>query len=193
MGGGFVGDLSIGGDGAGTVIVNGGNLITRFLYLGQSPHGHGIGTQTDGTFEVKRNFVMSELKPASAVTPTASNYTMSGGTLLIGTIGGGEMYIGAHGPATFTLSGNSSSMSIPRFIWVQAPNRTIRRARGRHPQHERRGDERLRRQRALRYWRQRRRHDEPQWRRQSQPNFTTSDKTPEPSAGSIRPAEASPR
>jgi hypothetical protein len=107
VGGGFFGDLSIGGDGAGTVIINGGNLITRFLYLGQSSHGHGVGTQTDGTVEVKRNFVMSELKPASAVIPTASNYTMSGGTLLIGTIGGGEMYIGAHGPSTFTLSGNS--------------------------------------------------------------------------------------
>jgi hypothetical protein len=107
VGGGFVGDLSIGGDGAGTLIINGGNLITRFLYLGQRSNGHGIGTQTDGTFEVKRNFVMAELKPASAVIPTASNYTMSGGTLLIGTIGGGELYIGAHGPSTFTLSGNS--------------------------------------------------------------------------------------
>ncbi len=107
VGAGFNGDLSIGGDGVGTMVMNGGSLTTRFLYLGQSSNGHGIGTQTDGTFEVKRNFVMSELKPASAVIPTASNYTMSGGTLLIGTIGGGEMYIGAHGPSTFTLSGNS--------------------------------------------------------------------------------------
>src|SRR5437762_1746452 len=73
VGGGFVGDLSIGGDGAGTVIINGGNLITRFLYLGQSSNGHGIGTQSAGTFEVKRNFVMAELKPASAALQVPSN------------------------------------------------------------------------------------------------------------------------
>lgn len=101
VGSGLVGDLSIGEDGAGTAIIGGGVINTRFAFLGKSTNGHGHVIQTGGTLAVQRNLVMAELKPADLVAlQNPSDYTMSAGTITVGE----EMYIGAHGPSTFNLS-----------------------------------------------------------------------------------------
>ncbi len=116
VGTGNVGDFSIGDDGAGTATISGGTINTRFAFLGKSTNGHGHVTQTGGTLNVTRNLVMAELKPANLAAPqTPSDYTMSGGTISVGQ----EMYIGAHGPVTFNLSGNSS-VSVVGVLHVAA-------------------------------------------------------------------------
>jgi hypothetical protein len=105
VGNGTVGDLSFGDDGEGTATISGGTITTRFAFLGKSTHGHGHVTQTGGTFIVQRNLVMDELKPPDVTAvQNPSDYTMSGGSLSVGN----EMYIGAHGPCTFNLSGTGS-------------------------------------------------------------------------------------
>src|SRR3954454_1449487 len=116
VGGGTVGDFSIGDDGEGTATISGGTITTRFAYIGKSTHGHGHVTQTGGNFTVQRNLVMDELKPAdTSAVQNPSDYTMSGGALSVGS----EMYIGAHGPCTFNLSG-TGSISVVGTIHIAA-------------------------------------------------------------------------
>jgi len=72
--------------------------------------------QTGGTLAVGQKLVMAELKPADfAATPTPSDYTMSAGVITVG----GSMYVGAHGPATFNLSG-TGSMNVSGAIQIGA-------------------------------------------------------------------------
>jgi hypothetical protein len=116
IGSGVVGDLSIGDDGAGTATISGGTITTRFAYLGKSTHGHGHVTQTGGVFNVSRNLVIAELKPPDiSAIQTPSDYTMSGGMISVGS----EMYIGAHGPSTFNLSG-TGSISVVGTVHIAA-------------------------------------------------------------------------
>lgn len=108
------GELDIGGDGAGTLNMSGGTINSRYFYMGAVTHGSGVGTQTGGTINVVRNFVMAELKPAdSSAAQTASTYAMSGGTITVG----GEMYVGAHGPSSFTLS-NTGYISVANTLHI---------------------------------------------------------------------------
>ncbi len=116
IGSGNVGDFSIGDDGVGTATIGGGVITTRFAFLGKSTHGSGHVTQTGGGLVVQRNFVMDELKPAdTSAVQNASDYTMSGGSITVGS----EMYIGAHGPCTFNLS-STGSISIVGTLHIAA-------------------------------------------------------------------------
>ncbi|CAN5553867.1 hypothetical protein BH09PLA1_BH09PLA1_18280 [soil metagenome] len=116
VGGGLLGDLSIGDDGAGTMSLSGGTITTRFAFLGKSTNGYGFATQSGGSLLIQRNFVMAELKPANlAAVQNPSTYTMSAGFMSVGS----EMYIGAHGPATFNLS-NTGSITVVGTVHVGA-------------------------------------------------------------------------
>ena len=113
----------IGDDGVGTATISGGVTTTRFLYLGKSTHGSGHVTQTAGQVTVTRKLVMGELKPAdTSAVQTPSDYTMSGGTINVGS----EMYIGTHGPATFALSGTGSVSVVGTLHIGTAAARAIR-------------------------------------------------------------------
>jgi hypothetical protein len=102
VGSGFVGDLNIGRNGAGTANISGGTINTANMFVGRIPGGSGTVVQTGGAINVTNNLVMFERAPDFVVDVAPPDFwTMSAGSITVGN----EMYIGAHGPATFNLSG----------------------------------------------------------------------------------------
>ncbi|MBC8105013.1 MAG: hypothetical protein H7Z14_00355 [Anaerolineae bacterium] len=110
------GSIAFGSNGAGTANISGGWIAGRNVFLGANTNGHGHVVQTGGMLAVGQKLVLAELKPADfGATPTPSDYTMSGGAVTVG----GSMYVGAHGPATFNLSG-TGSVSVVGAVQIGA-------------------------------------------------------------------------